>query len=609
MRPVFRSISVLLVLLLVFSVVSAQPADVRIGALIKNVDNPFFTRMEAGYAFAAERYGIDIVVGSVPTEADLEDQRGILTDWLANEDLDALIVTPFRAESLLDELAAATAEGLPIINTDEIIPVEAAEAAGVEITTRIASNNVRAGTLAAQYLLDTLEPGSSVAVIEGAVGTKSSQDRVIGFIETAELNGLRVVSSRPADWDTDLAYQTTLAYLDEYPNLRGIFTANDGMALGAMRALDEQGRADEIIVTSVDAIPSALEAVEAGALGGTVAQYPEEMAVLAVEAALKVIQGRPVPPEIESPVVLIQAENIALASSQLGDPALDGVTVHAVTKNLDNPFFLDMVEGYDDAAAALGVEVVVGSVATAADTAEQEAIVQGWLDDGVGVMVATPLDGEILLDEMLAASEQGISLLNVDELIPPDVAEEMGIDITARIASNNVRAGSIAADFAVNALEAGASVAVIEGVGNTQSSLDRVQGFIATAEGGGLRVVASRPANWNTEEAYALTQEYLATYDDLQAIFAANDGMAFGVMQALEEAGMLDDVIVLSVDAVPEARQAVIDGRLSGTVAQFPYEMAFLAVENAIKALEGRPISPTIESPVVLLTQDVLADE
>ncbi|MEO1443446.1 MAG: hypothetical protein AAFV33_23790, partial [Chloroflexota bacterium] len=65
-------------------------------------------------------------------------------------------------------------------------------------------------------------------------------------------------------------------------------------------------------------------------------------------------------------------------------------------------------------------------------------------------------------------------------------------------------------------------------------------------------------------------------------------------------------VIVVSVDAIPEALAAVEEGRLAGTVAQFPDEMAYLAVEGMIKVIEGRPVAPFMESPVMLITSDNL---
>lgn len=296
---------------LVFGVgaIAQEMETIRIGALTKNLNNPFFQTMIEGYEFSAERYGVEILIGSVPTDADSAMQIEILDDWLENEDLDVLIITPFTSESLIESLVRATELGIPIINSDELISQDVINEFDLNIVTQIASDNVRAGSLAAAYALDNFEAGSEFAVIEGIVGAQSSIDRVQGFILSAERNGLRVVASQPANWETEEAYTVALDILEQFPEISGIFAANDSMGLGAIQALEEVGR-DDVIVMSVDAIPEALDAIAAGQLVGSVAQFPDEMAVLAVEAAIKVAEERPVAPFIESPVVLLTADNL-----------------------------------------------------------------------------------------------------------------------------------------------------------------------------------------------------------------------------------------------------------------------------------------------------------
>jgi ABC-type sugar transport system substrate-binding protein len=121
---------------------------------------------------------------------------------------------------------------------------------------------------------------------------------------------LNVVVSQPADWDRAKAFDVTSNILTSNPNVKAIFAANDGMGLGAVQAVAAAGLEGQVVVYSVDAIPEALDAVKAGRLGGSVAQYPAEMAYLAVETLIKVIEGRPVAPVAESPVALITQENV-----------------------------------------------------------------------------------------------------------------------------------------------------------------------------------------------------------------------------------------------------------------------------------------------------------
>ena len=585
---------------------AAQDDPLRIGALIKNDSNPYFLTMKDGYEFAAERYGVDIVVGSTPTEDATAEQLAILETWLNEGIFDAFIVTPFRPTSLDSALSRASEEGIPIINIDELIPEDSAVSSG--ISARIASNNVRAGSLVAQMFVERLPEGAQVAVIEGAAGTTSSIDRVSGFMDGVSAAGLEVVASQPADWDRAEAFDVTTNLLQGNPEVKGIFAANDGMGLGALEAVQAAGLSGEVLVASVDAIPEAVDAVREGRLAGTVAQYPDEMAVLAVEAMLKVLGGRPVAPEIEAPVVLLTEENVETAGSQLGEPQIGDYKIGALTKNLSNEFFLTMSQGYEQAASDLGVSITVGSTPTEDATAEQLAVFETWLNEGgYDGFSVTPFRATSLESGLLQATQAGIPVVNIDELIPQDALAESGVSVAQQIASNNVRAGALAAARVLELLPEGSQVAVIEGAAGTQSSIDRVGGFTDAATEGGLEVVTSQPADWDRAQAFDVATNILQGNPEVKAIFAANDGMGLGVVEAAQAAG-LGDLIVFSVDAVPEALEAVRDGRLAGTVAQFPDEMAYLAVESLIKVIEGRPVAPALESPIRLITQDNLPE-
>lgn len=287
----------------------AQTKKLKIGALIKNDSNPYFLTMRKGYEQAAKELGVDIVVGSTPTENSADQQLAILETWINQGGFDGFIVTPFRATSLNSGLAKATAKKIPIINIDEIIPEDAAEKDKIDVAVRVASNNVTAGRLAAQRSLKLVPKGSEAAIIEGAAGTTSSADRVNGFRKTAEAGGLKVVASQPADWDRNKAFNVASNILQANPNVKVIFCANDDMGLGAVRAVQAAGKKGQIQIFSVDGTGEAVTAVKAGDLGGTVAQFPDEMAQIAVEAMIKLVKGRLVPDSLESPVALITKEN------------------------------------------------------------------------------------------------------------------------------------------------------------------------------------------------------------------------------------------------------------------------------------------------------------
>jgi ABC-type sugar transport system substrate-binding protein len=264
-----------------------------------------------------------------------------------------------------------------------------------------------------------------------------------------------------------------------------------------------------------------------------------------------------------------------------------------------------MKQGYDYAAKKLNVDVIFGSTPTENAEEQQLSILEGWLNQGgFDGFIVTPFRATSLDSALTTATSKKIPIINIDELIPPDAAKKDGIELVTQIASNNVEAGQLQAGLVLKLVPKGSEVAVIEGAPGTTSSIDRVTGFTRTAAQGGLKVVASQPANWDRAKSYDVATNILQSNPGVKAIFAANDDMGLGAVRAVQAAGLKGQVIVVSVDGTQEAIAAIKDGLLTATVAQFPDAMAFLAVKAMIDKLDGKSIEPKVDSPVKLITKD-----
>jgi ribose transport system substrate-binding protein len=582
---------------------SARQEKLRFGVIIKTEANEFWQAMAQGYRFAAERYGVDVEIGSVATEADTSQQLALLESYL-DQGYDALLVSPITPTNLNSALASATQMGIPIINVDELIPADAAKEAGIKIEMRIASNNYMAGQLAGQYVLDHVDAGAQVAIIEGIAGNVSGQDRRDGFYDTVNAT-LNVVASQPADWDRSKALDVVTNILQANPDVKAIYCANDTMALGAVAAVQAAGLEGKVIILGTDAIPEALDAVRGGSMAGTVAQFPFEVGVLAVENAIKLVEGRPIPTRIDAPIRLLTAADLDKPVQPIPDPKNAEYNFGAIIKTEANEYWQAMAKGYNDAAARYGVKVEVGSVATEADTSQQLALLESYIDQNFDALLVSPITPTNLNSALATASQKGIPIFNVDELIPADAAKEAGINIAMRIASNNYQAGQLAGQYVLDHLQAGDQVAILEGIAGNVSGQNRRDGFYDTVNAT-LNVVASQPADWDRSKALDVATNILQANPDVKAFYCANDTMALGAVAAVQAAGLEGKVIILGTDAIPEALDAVRAGSMAGTVAQYPYEMAFIVVESAIKVMEGRPIPTYIDAPIKLLTADDL---
>ncbi len=278
----------------------------------------------------------------------------------------------------------------------------------------------------------------------------------------------------------------------------------------------------------------------------------------------------------------------------------------AVEKTLSNPYWQTMQAGYQKAAASDGVTIDVLSVPTEQDTDQQLSLLQQSLAKKYDAIMVSPITALNLIPGLAQASKQNIPIINVDEKVDPTAAASAGAKITTVVASDNKQAGGLAAQYVIQNASNGGEVAIIEGKAGNPSGQDRHDGFASAiqATNGKFKVVASQPADWDRAKALDVATNILQSHPNVVAIYACNDTMALGVVQAVKSAGKQGKVMVLGTDAIPEALSAVKAGDMAGTVAQYPDQEAQIATGLAILALEGKPVSGFVPSPIKLLTKN-----
>ena len=163
----------------------------------------------------------------------------------------------------------------------------------------------------------------------------------------------------------------------------------------------------------------------------------------------------------------------------------------------------------------------------------------------------------------------------------------MGAEVLTYIGSDNFEGGAVAAvRYLAVALGGVGEVAIIEGISGHETADQRRLGFLdGIADHPGILVVASQTANWESL-AYNVAENLLQAHPGLDAVFAANDEMALGALEAIAAAQRLDDVAVIGFDAIPDALENIRAGRLLGSVAQFSGEMGRLGVFHAVELLK-----------------------
>lgn len=286
----------------------APGTSITIGAILKPPSFDYFARMERGLRDKVAEMGLHLEF-QAPVGFDAEEQVTRF-EILKTKKFDCLVANPMSGTNLIQALVGLD---VPIVNVDNPIDLDAAKAAGVKIASYVGSDNVAAGRLAGERMVELLGGSGAVAAIAGEAANQTSKDRISGFKTAAEAGGLQVVQEVAADWDREKALTAAEDIMRAHPDLRGFFAANDGMGLGIQTAVDNAGKTGQIHVISVDGDWEALESIKAGRLAATVSQYPYVAAQMAVEACVAAVRGATLPAKVDAPIALITKDNVQQA--------------------------------------------------------------------------------------------------------------------------------------------------------------------------------------------------------------------------------------------------------------------------------------------------------
>ena len=279
--------------------------DIRIAAVVKGLDNPFFIGIKEGIEETALKYGVTANVQAAPGLNDDIGQANKL-DSLAGQNYDCYIVIPISSNNLSQGIGKITKKGKAVINIDSPVDAASLKAAGGKITSFAGTDNKAAGKAGGQSMVKLIGSGKKIGLIAGLAGNVTSAARIDGF--KAGAAGSTFVGPVNADWDTTKALDAANAMLVANPDIAGFFAANDQMAQGIARAVAAAKK--NIPVYGVDGIADALKEVKAGTIAATISQYPYVMGKMGVEACIIAAQGGKVPAQTITPYYVIDKSNI-----------------------------------------------------------------------------------------------------------------------------------------------------------------------------------------------------------------------------------------------------------------------------------------------------------
>ncbi len=296
---------------------------------------------------------------------------------------------------------------------------------------------------------------------------------------------------------------------------------------------------------------------------------------------------------------LLPAVVLLLLACNRGADARGKPVVALVLKTLNNQFFVDMESGARAAADSLGIELIVQAPEREIDVEKQMQIVETLLQRQIRVLLLVPSGSREIVPAIVKANAAQIPVVTVDTRVDTATLRAAGGTVVTFIGSDNEAGGRIAGHFVVERLGGKGRVAVLEGIPGHETGDARLRGFRnALAAEAGITIVASQTANWERDQAFTVTQNMLQAHADITALFACNDVMALGAIEAIAAAGKTAQITVVGFDAQDDARKAIAEKRMAATIAQSPRDMGRLAVITASRLLRGDAVSS--EQPVAI---------
>lgn len=270
----------------------------------------------------------------------------------------------------------------------------------------------------------------------------------------------------------------------------------------------------------------------------------------------------------------------------------DHITIGLSISTLDNPFFVSLRDAIVESAKANGMKVV--SVNAQNDASKEISGIEDLIQQGVDILLINPTDSAAVSSAVQSANSAGIPVITIDRSADKGEVETL-------ITSDNVAGGEMAANFILEKVGEHAKVVELQGIAGASATRERGAGFHKVADSI-LEVVASQPADFDRTKGLTVMENTLQGKKGIQAVFAHNDEMALGAVEAIKSAGL--DVVVVGFDGTEDAVKAVEAGELTATVAQQPALMGKEAVKAAEKVLNGEKLDDVIKVPLELKTKE-----
>jgi ribose transport system substrate-binding protein len=289
----------------------------------------------------------------------------------------------------------------------------------------------------------------------------------------------------------------------------------------------------------------------------------------------------------------------SIDSSKIPQP----LRVGFVAKALENEFWRMEKEGAEAAGKALrdlGLDITVDVRAAQGEGDElgQLAVLNDMVNKQYDAIMVSPIADGNLLPGVEKSIDNGIPMVVVNDAFMPQIRTTVG--------AWHLEGAELAAEWVAQQINGKGEVAIVQGLPKNEAARIRTEGFAAYIEKNypEITIVGKQNADWDRTKAKEVADIWLRQFPNLKAIYANNDTMAMGVLEAVRGVNKVGDILVVGCDGTSEALDSVAAGELSATVNNFPFYMSQIGLEMVLRQLAGEEVPKVIYSPQVVIDKD-----
>ena len=282
------------------------------------------------------------------------------------------------------------------------------------------------------------------------------------------------------------------------------------------------------------------------------------------------------------------------------------LTIAVIPKGTTHVFWKSVEAGARKAGEELDINIVWKGPLKENDRAQQIALVEQFVGEGVDGIVLAPLDDRALLRPVRAAARSQIPVVIIDS----GLRAEVGQDFASFVATDNREGGKLAGRRLADLLGGTGKVVLLRYQVGSASTTNREEGFLETlSEYPDIELlVDNQYAGATVGEAIQKSQQLLDHLRSSDGVFCPNESSTYGMLVTLRKSNLAGRLKFVGFDASAELIDALKKGEIQGLVVQNPYRMGYDGVQTAFSSIRGRDVAPRIDTGVELVTPENISD-